>query len=425
MKRTAVRPRDVGAGLVAAAAALLAMAGVAAAGLVLLGADEAGDPGALTAAVVALAAGGPATLDATAPGDVPIPLSAGVEVMPLGVTLVGATVLGALLVRRGRDGLGVRGAAATVAVATGLLAVAHLAGGNVTVRLPDDAAAAAGDEPTTDETTTGGLAAVAGGAEAGRVSAADGCLDGRGLPFSEEGWPFGASGSGGTLDVGVSVAGGPAAVAGATGALIVLAMCRPAQRFRGALRGRRAVVWPVGGVVVAALAAAGASGGAAAAGGVVLVLPLAVVGALPIGLGVPLTVRADGVLGCVLDGAEPIAPGGPLMWVSGAALLGLGVIAASRTQRPTSRNRLAVVGGVALVVGAGLATMAVLARVSVDLGVGGLSLLDARLAADPLTALGTGLAAGSAAGVAGIVLVGTFRSLGSVSWRPWKDRARP
>lgn len=399
MKRTAVRPRDVGAGLVAAAAALLAMAGVAAAGLVLLGADEAGDLGALTAAVVALAAGGPATLDATAPGDVPIPLSAGVEAMPLGVTLVGATVLGALLVRRGRDGLGVRGAAATVAVTAGLLAVAHLAGGNVTVRLPDDAATAAG-------------------AEAGQVSAADGCPDGGGIPF-------GGSGSGGTLDVGVSVAGGSAAVAGATGALIVLAMCWPAQRFNGATRDRRAIGWPVAGVVVAALAAAGATGGAAAVGGVVLVLPLAVVGALPIGLGVPLTVQADGVLGCVLDGAEPIAPGGPLMWVSGAALLGLGVIAASRTHRPASRNRLAVVGGVALVVGAGLATMAVLARVTVDLGVGGLSLIDARLAADPLTALGTGLAAGAAAGVAGIVLVGTFRSLASVSWRPWKDRARP
>ncbi|WP_203454653.1 hypothetical protein [Jiangella aurantiaca] len=408
--------RDVGAGLVAAAAALLAMAGVAAAGLVLLDAGQAGDLGALMAAVVALAAGGPATLTATPPGDVPISLQAGVEVMPLGVTVVGAAVLGVLLLRRGRDGLGVRGAVATVVVAAGLLAVAQLASGTAKVRLPNDAPATA-SAPAMGGAVTGG---------------ADGCPDAGGVLL-------GGDGSLDALDVRFSVAGGPVAVAGATGALAVLAVCWLVLRFGGTTRRPRIVAWwAVAGIALIGLIAAAASGGAAVAGGVLLVLPVAVAGALPVGLGVPLTVRADGVLACALDGAEPIAPTGALMGVSGAALLVLGIIVPARLTggdpgdgRPAMRRALPRTAGVVmrlgLVVGAGLAGLALLGRVDVDLGAfgGTVPLLDARLGADPLLALGTGLAAGAAAGLAGIMIVQVFRRLASVSWRPWKDRARP
>lgn len=367
-----MRPRDVGAGLTAAAAALLTMIGVAAAGLVLLDAGRAGDLAALTAAAVTLAAGAPATLDVTAPGDVPFSLQASVDAMPLGVTVAGAVVLGVLLLRRGRDGLGVRGATATVAMAAGLLAVAHLASGAVTIPRPDDAPIATAE----------------------------------------------------TLDARFSVAGGPAAVAGATGALVVVAVCWLMPRFRGPARRPRVVRWgSIAAIVVAGLLAAWMSGGAAAAGGALLVLPLALAGALPIGLGVPFTVRAEGVLSCVLDGAEPIVPTGALMGVSGAELLAVGVLA---TARADGRSAVTIVVRMGVIVGAALATLALLSRVDVELGAfgGSVPLLDARLGADPLLALGSGLVAGAVAGLAGIWLTAGVRALTSLPWRSWKDRAR-
>ncbi|SDT26240.1 hypothetical protein [Jiangella sp. DSM 45060] len=397
----APRPKDVGAGLVAGAAALLTMAGVAAAGLLLLDAGRIGATGELTATVVALAAGGRAALTTTAPGELPIPLRAGVEVLPLGVTLAGAVVLGVLVLRRGRDGFGVRAASATVAVAAGLLAVAQLAGGTVTVSLPADAAA-------------------------GR-SSADGCLDGGGLPF-------GAGGSAGPLEVGYSVTGGPVAVTGAAGALAVVGVGWLVLRFGGSARRTRAGWWAVAGAVVVGMGmvAAGASGGRQAAGGVLLMLPLAVAGALPAGLGVPVTVRADGLLGCALDGAAPMVSTTPLRWVSGAALLALGVLVTAKARRQGGRaphvrtwRELMVVGGMAVSTGAGLAAMTLLTTVNVDVGVGGLDLLDAGLGADPAAALAVGAAVGAVAGAAGVAVVRAAGALSSLPWRPWKDRARP
>ncbi|WP_157575121.1 hypothetical protein [Jiangella muralis] len=424
-----VRPRDVGAGLVAGAAALLTMTGVAAAGLLLLDAGRIGEVGALTAAVVALAAGGRATLTTTAPGELPIPLRAGVEALPLGVTLAGAVVLGTVLLRRGRDGFGVRAAAATVAVAAGLLVVAQLAGGNVTVSLPADAVAAAG------------VASAAG------RTPADGCPDGGGLPFGGgsplgDGRPLGSAlpsgdgGSAGGLDVGYSVAGGPLAAAGAAGALAVVGVCWLVLRFRGSTRRSWAGRWAVAGIVTAGMVAAGASGGTQAVGGLLLLLPAAVAGALPVALGAPVTVRADGVLRCALDGAEPVVSTTPLRWVSAAALLALGVVVAARAHhephhglrpglRPRLRRGLMDVGGMGAATGAGLAAMALLTTVTIDVGVGGLALLDARLAADPAAALAAGAAVGAAAGAAGVTVVQAARSLTSLPWRPWKDRARP
>ncbi|WP_143045056.1 hypothetical protein [Jiangella alba] len=528
-----MRPRDVGAGLVAGAAALLTMAGVAAAGLFLLDAGRIGEVGALTAAVVGLAAGGRATLTTTAPGEFPIPLRAGVEVLPLGVTIAGAVVLGVLVLRRGRDGFGVRGVSATVAVAAGLLAVAQLASGNVTVSLPADATTAAnspvptgvvkGDGAPTRAgglatatghtpaegrltnaapTKAGGLAAAAGttptggrladaaSAGAGGVDAAagtapaDGCLDGGGVPFGE-------GGSAGPLDVGYSIAGGRVAVTGAAGAAAVVGVGWLVLRFGGSTRRTRAGWWAVAGAAVVGTGMA-AAGGREAAGGLLLMLPLAVAGALPAGLGVPVTVRADGVLGCALDGAAPMVSTTPLRWVSGTALLALGVLVAatarrqggrshqqphSRTWRgaptmrrgphhqphsearpgpptkrrgphhqphsdtrraaPTKRRGphhqphseawrgLLVVGGMGVATGAGLAVMAMLTTVNVDVGVGGLDLLDAALGADPPAALATGALVGAAAGAAGVAVVRAAGALPSLPWRSWKDRARP
>lgn len=96
------------------------MAGVAALGLRLLGADAAGGSlGAMTAAVVVLAVGGSVTPtgDVTAFG---VPVGAGargsLDVMPLGVALAGALVLGLVFLRSVRAGAGWGELAARVSV---------------------------------------------------------------------------------------------------------------------------------------------------------------------------------------------------------------------------------------------------------------------------------------------------------------------
>ncbi|XVS67395.1 hypothetical protein ACQPYE_15450 [Actinosynnema sp. CA-299493] len=124
----------------------------------------------------------------------------------------------------------------------------------------------------------------------------------------------------------------------------------------------------------------------------------------------------------------PPAPGGPLTWVAVVVLLGLGVVAALSRGRdgtpPRRAARLAL--RLAPVVGAALGVSALLSRVSVELGVGAFGfsfpVLDARLAADPLVALGLGIAAGAAAGFSGSLLVDGVLRVASVSWPAWTDR---
>jgi hypothetical protein len=114
--------------------------------------------------------------------------------------------------------------------------------------------------------------------------------------------------------------------------------------------------------------------------------------------------------------------------VAAALLLGLGIVVArsgGRGGTPLRRAaRLAV--WLAPAVGAALGASALLSRVSVELGIGAfgfsLPLLDARLAADPLAALGLGIAGGAAAGFAGSLVVDGVLRLVSVSWPEWKDR---
>ncbi|MER6314918.1 streptophobe family protein [Streptomyces sp. NPDC001581] len=102
---------------------LIVMAGVAALGLHLLGADAAGGSlGAMTAAVVVLAVGGTVTPsgDVSAFGVVGAGAETSLDVMPLGVTLAGALVLGCVFVRSLRAGAGPGETAARVLALTAL-----------------------------------------------------------------------------------------------------------------------------------------------------------------------------------------------------------------------------------------------------------------------------------------------------------------
>ncbi|MEV7092683.1 hypothetical protein AB0M80_07530, partial [Amycolatopsis sp. NPDC051045] len=76
------------------------------------------------------------TLDAIRPGGLPFSLHGAIHLMPLGISLVGAVVLGALLLRHGRTGLPVRAAAAAVAFPAGLAAMSLAARGNLTLPPP-------------------------------------------------------------------------------------------------------------------------------------------------------------------------------------------------------------------------------------------------------------------------------------------------
>ncbi|SES07000.1 hypothetical protein SAMN05216188_12120 [Lentzea xinjiangensis] len=388
--------RDVWRGVAAAAAALVAMAATAAVALLLLDAGRFGDPGRLTAGVVALAVGGSAEFGAVPSGEVPLAVRGGVDVVPAGVVLVGAVVLGWLLLRH-RDGLLVRGAAAAVAFPAGAVAVAMAARGTVTAK---------GMTPSPSGGAAGGMSGVCGLPAVGPLR--------RGVSLD-------------AFSVGFSVPVGPVA-AGAIGwVLAVVGVCWLISWFQVALRG---ALWVIGGLTAACLLAAWALGGPVVAGGVLLLLPLLVFGVLSLGLGVPWTVQADGVLACALGGAAPPAPGGPLTWVAVAVLLVLGILAAlaggrggGTPLRRALRNG-AVLGAVA---GVGLGALAWLSQVSVQIGVGAfgfsLPVLDAWAGANPLAVVALGSVGGAAAGLAGSLLVDGALRLASVSLPAWKNRA--
>ncbi|MFJ1766846.1 streptophobe family protein [Amycolatopsis sp. NPDC088138] len=359
--------RDVRRGLGAAAAALLVMAAIALAALLLLGAGRFGDLTALTAAVVALAVGGSADVAAVPSGALPITVHGAVDVMPLGVSLAGAVVLGALVLRPGRDGLAVRATTAAVSAVAGLAAISLLAQGNLTLRVP-------------------------GGASA--------CGPGTGV----------TSRLGGAVDAGFSAAVLPTVAGAAVWALVVAGVCGLAVRFPVVVPGLRWAATVFGVLTAGCALVAGVFGGAAAAGAVLLALPQAVSGALVLGLGVPWTVTSSGVLSCAFPGIEP---GGAWIWVPVVVLTACAVVVAARSGPGGALRRAGVF---AAVTGGVLAVVTLLSRVSVDLGVTafGLSIpvLDARLSANPLLAL----AAGAVAGFAGGLLAGAI----SVSSRAWK-----
>jgi hypothetical protein len=401
--------RDVGRGLAAAVGALVAMALVSLAALVLLDAGRIGGLVPLAAAVVALAVGGSANVAAgpgggfpigglpsgrlpadglpvptpgattALPGGAipsaipssgfPITVHGSVHLMPLGISLVGAVVLGALLLRRGRDGLPLRAAAAAVAFPAGLALVALAARGRLA--LP--------------ATPSGGL----------------GCVRTPSLPF-RGGFP-------GALSAGFTVDLAPTVAAAAVWALVVAGVCWAVLRFRAFAAGLRGSLVAIGALTAVGLLAAGAFGGAAAAGGVLLALPQVVSTVLVLGLGVPMT------LPC---GAAP-----SLTWVSAVVLLGCGIVVAVRT-RPRPGGPLRRAAGLAVrlgpAIGATLAIATWLSRISLELSVAVFSFPITVLGANPLLALAAGLAAGALAGFAGSLLVDGFRSRSSVSSRTWK-----
>lgn len=363
--------REVSRGLVAAAAALLAMATVAVAGLLLLGAGRVGGLGALTAAVVALAVGGSAEVGAVPSGTLPVTVRGDLHVLPLGVSLAGAVVLGILLLRRRREGgLLVRGAVAATAFTFGILTISLLAKGTLT--MPSGVA-------------TGGSGVCT------RTGAS------RALPLS------------GRLDAHFSVAVGPAIGGALAGALAVAGVCWLITRFPFVATGFSAVRWPLAGIAVVCLAAAGIFGGAAAAGGALLALP-----PLASALFVPWTVSVTGMLSCAVD------VGSPVPWVPVLVLVGIAVAARSRRPGPPLRRAVRQALWFASVTGAVLAVLTLLARVSLEIGVGALGfslpVLDAQLSANPLLALAAGLAGGAVAGFAGSLLADGI----SVSSRAWK-----
>ena len=359
--------RDALEGLAAAAAAVLTMTGTAVAGLLLLDAGRAGELGPLTAAAVALALGAAADVNAAGAGGLPVAVEGTVEVMPLGVSLAGAVVLGVLLLRRGSRGLPVRSVVAVVAVPASAAVTARLARGTVTLHLPRRQEA---------------------------------------------------------LEAGFSVATGPAVVAAGTWVLTVVAVCWLAVRFPGVAAALRGLLWALGGLTAGCLLAAGVFGGAGAAGAVVLALPLAVCGALLLGFGVPWTVRSDGVLSRVLDTTAPVPPRPVLMMVAGTALLACACVAALRAGRPGGRWRRAAGLAVRLApaVAAVLVAVSLLGRMSVRLGADAygfsLPLLNADLAAAPLLAGGAGLVAGAVAGFAASLLA----DAALLSWPACNDR---
>ncbi|GHH27759.1 streptophobe family protein [Lentzea cavernae] len=362
--RVVVRWQEVRRGAVAAVAALAAMTGTAAAALLLVDAGEVAEFGRLTATVVAMAVGGSADVSAVPSGSMPVAVRGNLGVVPSGVALVGALVLGWLLLRH-RDGLLVRGAAAAIAFPGGVAAIALAAKGTVT---PPGGAA-------------GGMSGVCGLPAIGPW--------GRGGPVDE-------------LSIGFSAPVGPAAIGWVPA---VVGVCWLVRRFGIRLRGP---LWTASGLAVAAVVLAGVLGGPAVAGGVLLLFPTVVLGVVALGLGLPWTVRTDGALACVLDGVAPPAHGGPLTWVAVAVVLGLGVVVA------LAGRSLVVCAGTAVALG----VLAWWSRVSVRLGVDAFGfevpVLDASWAVNPLAALALGC-------VVGLLANGVLR-LVSV-WSPaWKNR---
>ncbi|MGA5703705.1 streptophobe family protein [Peterkaempfera bronchialis] len=433
--------------------AFVAMAGVAALGLHLLGADGYARLGPMTAAVVALGAGG--SLTPTGSAEV---LGAGgiagadttLDLMPLGVAFTGAAVLGWLFVRplRGRAvgprELGVRAATAVVC----FLAVLGLL-------------CWAGEDTTTLDLTGlvgGGLGGEGGGGGGGGLG---GLLD----PGKLGGWLGGIAKP--TATLGYSVQTGPTLLAGLGWVLLVLLLALTVPRAAPLPRGweslRRTVrpvasaLWTVllgtvlvGAVTAVVLPLTEGSDPATAAGGALLGTPNGVGLAMPIGLGVPVTAQATGALVNVIPAPlDQLVKGGTVqhitvsrlmeldgsLWVLpvGVGLLVLlaGVLAAVRTPLPApggkpgsgsgSGSGSGVVRealGAAVRLGVGLAVLLpaglALSRVAVNanLSVFGFDAIGARATLDgslPQAAL-YGLLWGAVAGFAGWLLVARFAS---------------
>ncbi|WP_244373979.1 streptophobe family protein [Streptomyces griseorubiginosus] len=331
-------------GAVSAVCAVVAMAAVSALALGLLGAGSYGSLWPLTMAVTAMAVGGPVAADPAASpdtggmgglaslfggggGGVGPSMSGAAEVMPLGVTLVGAIVLwvafswrlshGRRQVRLTGGALAVRAAGAGTASLVLLVIVAALARGTVT--LP--ASATAGMRGSGGDSSGGGLGGAGGGladlfGSGGGLGGADGGPGGLG-------GLFGGGGTGTQPTMAYHVAVGPAGLGALLWVALVLGVgCLISRRARLPLGGATArlrgswgpslsavvrTVLALAAVPLLAIGFVGAVVGdrvGAVAGGTLLLAPNALVAFLTLGVGSSWTAAVHPVQS---DSTNPLA----------------------------------------------------------------------------------------------------------------------
>lgn len=425
--------RDVLEGSAAAVVAFLVMAAVSVLSLHLLGAGDVGSLGGMTAAVVALATGGSVTFGMDVGGGI-LPISAGLggslDMMPLGITTLGAITLSAgfLLPLRRRPALRASGLAlrASSAAITWVVAIAVAAGlGHGTLSVGRGVA-----------DLLSGSGGVTGGLDLSSILSGGGDL---------------------TYDVNRTAS----LLRGLLFVLVLLALCWLAGRrtplpVQWAWVGRlvRPVVSAAAaitvvitflGVLVAVVFAVAASNGDRIAGGLLLALPNLVVVLLTVGIGVPWRIDAGGAIGewilSRLRERFPAGTGGQWslslgsladlhrpVWVlsvalTGLVLLSLGVLAAKRAPRGADGQPAQSVLGRGLRQAASLGIflalvlplLTILAGASATLGINvfGLSVNGATLdlSGSAWLALAYGLPAGAVAGFLGSVLVDLVRAV--------------
>ncbi|MGW3634186.1 streptophobe family protein [Streptomyces sp. NPDC005122] len=349
--------------------ALIAMAGTAALGLHLVGADEAGSLGPMTAAVVALGANGAVepSGNVSAFGLKGAEAHTAVQITPLGVGLVGALLLSSFFLRSLR-GAGVVIAPSELLARAGAVVVLFVAtlGG----------LAWAGHDVITIDGNKLGLDRVTGGGGLGKIT--DKLPGGLGdlgglLPGRIDDLVDAKAAVGFTVDTVPTLLGGAAWAAGVLVISLLASRRTPLPRgWEGVHRTVRpaasalvtvALVAVVAGLAAAAYAAIGDPHPKLIAGAALLGAPNGVWLGVPIGLLVPWDGRATGELAKLLpdpldrllsvDSGRPVTLGrlaelDGRVWLLGvaAALLMLfaGVLAAART--PFVRRRDAASGGI-------------------------------------------------------------------------------
>lgn len=434
------RPPRAGGVLLSSVAAvswsLLGMAGVAALGLHLLGADAAGRLGPLTAAAVALGVGG----KVVPAGDVEIfglegaKAEAAIDIVPLGVSLVGALLLAYVFLRSlrsaGMIGAGQLAARVGTVVALYTAALGGLAwAGSSTVTINGDSLgldrATGGAEDALRDRFGDGLGDIGGGL----LDRADQFADAK-------------------VEVGFRVEAAPTLVAGALFALVVLLIALAASRrtplppgrfgdvlHRGLRPAASALVAMLLTAVAAALAAAvyGALAGGdpeRVAGGALLGAPNGAWLAVPLGLMVAWRGSVTGQLGGLLPdpvgellggggektlGVSELAALDSRVWLLpvavGLMLLTAGILTAARTPRRgagAGRFALRCALWLGLATGVALPLLVALTGVSADAGLSvmGIDAVGAgvELHGSTAGAAGLGLLWGAAAGLIGGLL---------------------
>ncbi|MFC1419695.1 streptophobe family protein [Streptacidiphilus cavernicola] len=440
---------------VAASWAFVAMGAVTALGIHLLGLDHYASIGPMTAAMVAMAVGGRISPS----GDVSVfgmdaaSANGAIGIIPLGVGLVGALVLGWLFVRPlyrlpvlepGQLAARVGGAALAFLILLGVLAWAG--NGAVAVKVGSLTGGGGGSGGSGGGDPLGGLTGLLGDGGSGGSGSGGDPLGGL------TGTLGGVLGDNTNPTVGFKVDLAPTLGLGLLWVLVVLALALAASRrcplplgWDGLRRGVRpaasaVVTVLVGAVLVGALAGIvvglTGNGGAKTVGGVLLATPNGVFLAVLLGMAVPLNGKASGPLsGFLPSPVNTLLKGGGgqditlsslgrldgRVWLLPVAvalmLLTVGVFAAVRTPRPVlPRSAVWEAGAAGLRLGVAMAVVTpvllVLASVSVNanLSVFGFDAVGAGLSisGNALLAVLLGLVEGAVFGFLGSLLVSAF-----------------